>query len=268
MENVFTAHKQIEQTLRYLSMIAEQANEGIVVVDLDGSLRFVNEAWAGMHGYKTKDELIGKQLSLFHTKEQMKTDVIPLLEETKRCGQLEGTVEHVKNDGTVFPAQTKMILVVDEAGEAIGLIVFAADVDQHTKLQETTVENLKRVKHLNERITRLRKQLGECLEAGEYLAEQTGELQANNEILLQQMSELDQSPRRPEQYPEQIVRRKAQETTANQRREDTNPEHRQSKEAPAESSEPMVRSKRSSKLLNTKELGEVAELARRLSGCS
>jgi PAS domain S-box-containing protein len=160
MENVFTAHKQIEQTLRYLSMIAEQANEGIVVVDLDGSLRFVNEAWAGMHGYKTKDELIGKQLSLFHTKEQMKTDVTPLLEETKRCGQLEGTVEHVKNDGTVFPAQTKMILVVDEAGEAIGLIVFAADVDQHTKLQETTVENLKRVKHLNERITRLRKQLG------------------------------------------------------------------------------------------------------------
>ena len=46
MENVFTAHKQIEQTLRYLVMIAEQANEGIVVIDLDGSLRFVNEAWA------------------------------------------------------------------------------------------------------------------------------------------------------------------------------------------------------------------------------
>jgi len=268
MQNVFTAHKQIEQTLRYLSTIAEQANEGIVVVDLDGSLRFVNEAWIGMHGYKTKEELIGKQLSLFHTKEQMKTDVIALLEETKRCGQLEGTVEHIKSDGTVFPAQTKMILVGDEAGKATGLIVFAADIGQRTKLQETTVGNLKQVKHLSERITRLRKLFGECLEVGECLAEQTGELQANNEILLQQMSELDQSPRRPEQYPEPIVHQKAQGTTTNQRREDTNSEHRQFKEAPAESSEPMVRSKRSSKLLNTKELGEVAELARRLSGCS
>jgi PAS domain S-box-containing protein len=268
MQNVFTAHKQIEQTLRYLSMIAERANEGIVVVDLDGSLRFVNEAWVEMHGYKTKDEIIGKQLSLFHTKEQMKTDVTPLLEETKRCGQLVGTVEHIKSDGTVFPTQTKMILVGDEAGKATGLIVFAADIGQQTKLQETTVGNLKRVKHLSQRITRLRKLLGECLEVEECLAEQTGELQANNEILLQQMSELDQSPRRPEQYPEQIVRRQAQETTTNQRREDTNPEHRQSKEAPAEKSEPMVSSKRSGKLLNTKELMEVAELAMRVSGRS
>lgn len=268
MQNVFTAHKQIEQTLRYLAMIAEQANEGIVVVDLDGSLRFVNEAWAGMHEYKSKDELIGKQLSLFHTKEQMRTDVTPLLEETKRSGQLEGTVEHIKSDGTVFTTQTKMILLGDKAGKATGLIVFAADIDQCTKLQETTVENLKRVKHLSERITRLRKLLGECLEVGEYLAEQTGELQADNEILLQQMTELDQSPRRPEQYPEQIEHRKAQVTTTNQRLEDTNPEHQQSKEAPAESSEPMVRSKRSRNLLKTKELSEVAELARRLSGCS
>jgi PAS domain S-box-containing protein len=255
MQNVFTAYKQIEQTLRYLSMIAEQANEGIVVVDLDGSLRFVNEAWAGMHGYKTKDELIGKQLSLFHTKEQMETDVTALLEDT---------VEHIKRDGTVFPAKTKMILVLDEAGETTGLIVFAADIDQSTKLQETTVGNLKQIKNLSERIIRLRKLFGECLEAGECLAEQTGELQANNEILLQQMSESDQSPRRPER----ILHGKAQETTADQRREDTNPEHRQSIEEPAESSEPMVRSKRSRKLLNTKELGEVAELARRLSGYS
>ena len=268
MQNVLTAHKQIEQTLRYLSMIAEQANEGIVVIDLDGSLEFVNEAWAGMHGYKTKDELIGKQLSLFHTKEQMKTDVKALLEETKRSGHLESTVEHIKSDGTVFPAQTKMILVADEAGEATGLIVFASDVGQLIKQQEAAIGNLKRVKHLSEKITRLRKLFDECLDVGECLAEQTGELQANNEILLLKMSELDQSSRRPEQYPEQIVHRKAQETTTDQRREDTNPEPRQSDETPSESSEPMVRSKSARKLLNTKELGEVAKLARRLSGSS
>jgi len=266
MENVFTAHKQIEQTLRYLAMIAEQTNEGIIVVDLDGSLRFVNEAWVEMHGYKTKDELIGKQLSLFHTKEQMKTDVTPLLEETKRCGQLEGTVEHIKSDGTVFPTQTKMILVKDEPGKATGLIVFAVDIGQLKKLQETTVENLKRSKHLSERITRLRKLFGECLEVGEYLAEQTGELQANNEILLQQMTELDQSARRPEQYPEQIVHPNAQVITRNQQIEDTDPEHRHSKEAPAESSEETVKSKSLKKQLNTKELMEVAELAMRVSG--
>ena len=268
MQNVFTAHKQIEQTLRYLSTIAERSNEGIVVIDSDGSLRFVNDAWIEMHGYKTKDEFVGKQLSLFHTKEQMKTDVTPLLEETKRCGQLEGTVEHIRSDGTVFTTQTKMILLGDKAGKATGFIVFAGDIDQCTKLQETTVENLKRVNHLSMRITQLRKMFSECQKVGEYLAEQTGELQANNEMLLQQMTESDQLPRRPEQYPAQIEHRKAQITTTNQGLEDTNPEHQQSKEAPAESSEPTVKSKRSMKLLNTKELGEVAKLARRLSGSS
>lgn len=60
MQNVFTAHKRIEQILmqnvfaahkrKYLAMIAEQANEGIAVVNLDGSLRFVDETWVGMHG--------------------------------------------------------------------------------------------------------------------------------------------------------------------------------------------------------------------------
>jgi len=265
MQNVFTAHKQIEHTLRYLAIIAQQVKEGIAVFDLDGSIQFVNEAWVEMHGYEMKDELIGKQFRLFHTKEQMKTDVIPLLEETKHCGQLERTIEHVRNDGTEFPAQTKMILVRDETGKAAGFIVFAEDIDQRVKLQETTAENLKRVKQLSQRITRLQKLFGECIETGEYLAEQTDELQANNEILQQHMAKLDQAPRRPEQHPEQIVNRNAKVISKNQRTEGTNHEHRQYKETPAENYDEMAQSKSSRKLLKTKELAEVAELARRLS---
>jgi len=269
MQNVFTTHKQIEQTLRYLSMFADMAaektDEGIVVADIDGILLFVNEAWCGMHGYKSKDELIGQQLSLFHTKEQMKTDVIPLLEKTKRCVQIEDTVEHIKSNGTVFATQTKMILVGDETGKATGFIIFAANISQPSKLKGTTVENLKQIKHLSKRIAQLRKLFGECREIGECLAEQTGELKANNEMLLHQMSELDQSALIPKQYSEQILLWKAQGTISNQMPEDTNPEQPLPKEAPAKSSEPIVKSKRSIKPLDTKELGKVAELARHLS---
>jgi PAS domain S-box-containing protein len=266
MQNIFTAHKQIEQTLRYLTTIAEQANEGIVVVDLDTSLLFVNEAWAWMHGYKTKDKLIGKQLSIFHTTEQMKSDVIPLFEKTKNYDQTEGSVKHIKCDGTVFPTQTKMILIEDEAGNANGFIVFAASIRQHTILREATVENLKRVEHLSERITQFQELLGECLEAGECLAKQTGELQANNEILLQHMSESDQPPQRPEeQHPEQIEHHEAQETAANQQPEIKNPECWKPKEVSAENSEPIEKPKNSTKLPDAKELGQAAKLASRLS---
>jgi len=218
MKNIFTAYKQIEQVLRCLTTIADQANEGIAVVDLvDSSIWFVNEAWAWMHGYKTNDELVDKQLNIFHTEEQMESGVIPLFEEAKRCGQIEGTVEHIKSDGTVFPVQTKIILVEDEASNANAFIVFADSIQQSTILQEATVENLERVKNLSERMTQFQKLLGECLEAGESLAKQTGELQANNETLLEQISESDQAPQRPlEQHSEQVEYHEAQETTINQ----------------------------------------------------
>ena len=266
MQNVFTAYKQIEQTLKYLVTIAEQTNEGIVVIDSDSNLQFVNETWAWMHGYETKDELIGKELSIFHTEEQIKSNVIPLFEKIKSCGQIEGTVEHIKSDGTMFPTQTKMILVEDEAGNTNGIIILAANIQQHKILQEATVENLERAKHLSERIIQFQKLLGECLEAGECLAKQTGELQANNETLLQQISESNQSPQRPaEQHPEHTVHDTAQETTTNQPPEDKNPECCKTKEASAENSEPIERSESSIKLPNATEFGQAAKLASRLS---
>ena len=186
-------------------MAAEKVSEGIAVADLNGSLLFLNEAWCGMHGYKSKDELIGKQLSLFHTKEQMKTYVIPLLEKTKQCGQVEETIEHVKSNGTVFATQTRMILVRDEAGKATGFIIFAADISQSPKLKDTAVENLKQIKHFSKRIAQLRKLFGECGEIEECLAEQTNELQANNKMLLKQISGLERSALIPAQYSEQIL---------------------------------------------------------------
>ncbi len=269
MQNAFTTHKHIEQTLRYLSMIADKAaektNEGIAVADLDGSLLFINEAWCGMHGYKSKDELIGKQLSLFHTKEQMKTDVIPLLEKTKQCGQIEDTIDHIKSNGTVFATQTKIISVVDGAGKATGFIIFAANIGQSPKLNDKTAKNLKHIKYLSERIAQLRKLFGECRELAEHLAEQTCELQTNNEMLLKQINKLNHLALTQAQYPEQILSRKAQGTIINELPDDTNPEKLQLKEALAKSSEPMVKTKRSNKLLDTKQLDKVAELARHLS---
>lgn len=266
MQNVFTAHKQIEQTLRYLALIARQTKEGIAVIDLDGGIQFVNEVWIEMHGYKTAGELIGRQLSLFHTKEKMKADVIPLLEKAERAGQSEGTIEHIKSDGTAFPMQTRMILVKDDSDNTTGLIVFAADICQCAKLQKATAENVKQIKHLSERINQLQKLFAECIEVGEYLSEQASELQANNEILSQRATELKKSTRRPKQHPGKLVHQNAQATTTNQRLEKTKPKHHQLKESSEESSEETSRPKNLGKVLNTKELVEVAELARSLSG--
>ena len=65
-------HKQLTQLLSHLGMIAEQADNGIVLVGLEGIIHFVNSAWARMHGYQNCTELLGKSIGQFHTPVQMK----------------------------------------------------------------------------------------------------------------------------------------------------------------------------------------------------
>ena len=136
MDDIITAHKKVEQALLHLTAVAEHSNEGVALVGLDGAVRFVNTAWAGMHGCNGCDQLVGKQFSIFHTEEQMKTDVVPLIEEARRRGRLEGPVEHVKSDGTVFPTLTKLVAVKNQHDQPLGLIVFAADMSEQERLRE------------------------------------------------------------------------------------------------------------------------------------
>jgi len=56
--------------LELISRAAEQSTEGMAIVDLEGNLIFLNNSFANMHGYDP-DELIGKNLSIFHTPDQM-----------------------------------------------------------------------------------------------------------------------------------------------------------------------------------------------------
>jgi PAS domain S-box-containing protein len=266
MHNVIAAHKQVEATLRHLAMIAEQAGEGIAVVGLDGALRFFNRAWARMHGYKARNELVGKQIGVFHTKEQMKTDVIPFIEETKRRGQLEGLVEHIRSNGTPFPTQMKMTIVKDEADKAIGLIVFATDITQRKQLEDMLRENTRRTEKLKEQIGQLQNLFSECRQVEESLTEQTDKLNSDSEKLQQQITELNQSQERSKPHGEQPARQKAELTDTNEQLQHDNIERDQSEDVPVESSEQGSRSERHRKPLNTKELGKLAELGKRLSG--
>ena len=56
--------------IRKFRSILEQAVHGNAIADLEGNLLHLNKAFAEIHGYEP-DELLGKNLSVFHTKEQM-----------------------------------------------------------------------------------------------------------------------------------------------------------------------------------------------------
>jgi PAS domain S-box-containing protein len=180
MDSIIAAHEQVRQTLRYLTVIPERAREGIVVIDLNEAVWFVNTAWAVIHGYESRGELIGKHISIFHTKEQMKTDVIPFIEEVKRRGQLAGPVDHVRRNGTPFLTDTLMVVFKDQAGKAVGLIGFAADLTEH----ERSKDELRQ--YCNRRVELFKREIDELNTANEqFLHDVSGHQRAEQHLKLQ-----------------------------------------------------------------------------------
>jgi PAS domain S-box-containing protein len=194
-------HKQIEQLLRHLGIIAQQVDQGIAIVDLKGTICFINVPWAKMHGYKTSNELLGKQISAFHTQEQVKADLDPLFKETKHRGSSTCTVEHMRADGATFPTQMKMIVLKDEKGKANGFIVIITDITKHKRPEKKGTETTKQGKEPKEQIEQLQRNINEREQTEGHIKQQADELRATNEQLKHQITEHEQA----EEYLKQQI---------------------------------------------------------------
>jgi PAS domain S-box-containing protein len=220
MHNIIAAHKRTVRALWCLAKITEQAGEGIAVLDLNGTIQFVNATWTKMHGYNTRHELVGKQISAFHTKEQMERDVIPFIEEAKRRGQLTGPIEHMRKDGTPFFTEMKMTVVGDESGQSIGLISFVTDITERKRAEERLKQQTTELTATNEK---LQQQVGEREQAEtqwqghrsqleQRIEEQTTELTATNEKLQQQVGEREQAETQWQEHRSQLEQRIEEQT--------------------------------------------------------
>ncbi|MFH2035937.1 MAG: PAS domain S-box protein [Candidatus Zixiibacteriota bacterium] len=126
-----TDRKKAEENIELLSSISEQSIEGMALVEMNGDIRFINQAFADMHGYSV-DELKGKNLSIFHTPEQLPS-VIKANELIQKSGKFQGEIWHVKKDGTVFPTLMNNSLLRDKHGEPVGMIGTVLDITELNK---------------------------------------------------------------------------------------------------------------------------------------
>jgi len=104
-----------------------------------------------MHGYSDPTELIGKNLSVFHTKEQLEQDVIPFNEKLKETGTCQGEVGHKRRDGTTFPTFMNNSIMNDEEGNPIALIGVARDITERKLAEEKLRESEVRFRGLFEK---------------------------------------------------------------------------------------------------------------------
>lgn len=131
-----TELKKAESEIRRLGTAVQQTIDGIAIADMDGMIIFANKAWANMHGYERGEELIGKHLSIFHTEEQMRSDVIPFNEKVIGLGACYGNVGHFRKDGTTFPTYMTTTVLKDKDGKPTGLVGIARDITEWKKNAE------------------------------------------------------------------------------------------------------------------------------------
>ncbi|MFQ5952474.1 MAG: PAS domain S-box protein, partial [Candidatus Omnitrophota bacterium] len=127
LEAAQSVYRQEARSARVFKTIADKANYGVAISDLDGNLIYVNDIFANMHGY-SPEEVVGENLNIFHNKEQIKA-VAELNTLLKRKGSYAGEeVWHSKKDGTVFPTMMNATVIKNEKRKPLFLSATAIDV--------------------------------------------------------------------------------------------------------------------------------------------
>ncbi|UCC96666.1 MAG: PAS domain S-box protein [Phycisphaerales bacterium] len=126
--------RQASAQIRVLSSAVEQSIDGIAIADLEPKLLYVNEAYARLHGYTCR-EMEGMNLVDLCCNESS-GGCKRAIHQIRTQGSWTGEAEHVRKDGTVFPAHVSLTLLNDDDGEAAGTLALCRDMTEARQKEE------------------------------------------------------------------------------------------------------------------------------------
>jgi PAS domain S-box-containing protein len=135
-----TERKEAEEALKekreQLQKMFESVTDGISVVDLNGIIAEVNQRTVEMHGYKSRDEFLGK--SAFALVAPRDHDRIAA---NMRRAVRRGTVRNeqytlLRADGSEFPGELSSSTLRDASGRWIGHVTISRDITRRKQVEE------------------------------------------------------------------------------------------------------------------------------------
>ncbi len=132
--NDLTSHKFMARRMAQLGSVVEQANESIVITDLEGKIQYVNPAFEKLTGY-AMSEAIGQNPSVLKSGRQDESFYTELWE-TIKSGQLwRGTFVNKRKDGTLFDEDATIFPIRNDFGEIISLAAVKRDISNEKAIQ-------------------------------------------------------------------------------------------------------------------------------------
>jgi PAS domain S-box-containing protein len=143
-----TAKLQAEEQKRRLCSVFERSIDGIAIGYLDLRLKYVNNAYALMHGYSTR-EMIGMNVGDLHNEVQI-AKFKQCMNQVKIQGSWKGEIEQIKKDGTPFPTYLSVSLLKSADGKPTGILAVSRDLSEHEQVKKALKNSEKKYKEIAE----------------------------------------------------------------------------------------------------------------------
>ena len=127
----------VEEGNRTLVLSMEQLMFGMAITNIDGTIQFVNKAWATLH-HMPKENFLGKHLGAFSEKEKLAEQISRLLEDTLKTGLRECEILDYGKSGKEFAVSVTSKLLRNDAEAPLGFMVSLCDITEQKHVEKKT----------------------------------------------------------------------------------------------------------------------------------
>jgi PAS domain S-box-containing protein len=129
-----TDRKRAEEQIRKLGSAVDQSIDGIAMNDSTRKIVYANQTYASMHGY-TMQEIMELRFKDLIPGDGGQT--WPVIRESVRGKDAwSGEIDHIRKDGTTFPAYLSITNLRDETGKQIGVLSICRDITESKRAEE------------------------------------------------------------------------------------------------------------------------------------
>ncbi len=127
--------RKAEQRLRILSLVVEQAADGVLITDPNGMIQYINPAFERMTGYD-RAEIIGNKPSLLKSGRHDQAFYQTLWQTVTKGEMFRGTLINRRKDGELFYEEKVITPLKDEQGRVMHLVSTGRDITERVKAEE------------------------------------------------------------------------------------------------------------------------------------
>ncbi|NWF77758.1 MAG: PAS domain S-box protein [Chloroflexi bacterium] len=135
-----SARKKMEEAVRNseekLREMFESVTDGISLIDLKGIITEVNQRTVEMHGFSSKDELLGKNAFELVAPSDRETVAAAVKKAIKQGATRRVECTLFRADGSEFPGELSTSVLKDASGNLIGHVTVARDITERKKMEE------------------------------------------------------------------------------------------------------------------------------------